>query len=181
MRTRSNDIMHLVTEMHFIYIKKILRKYKIKSSIRRRSLKHLKSRRKAGTASFNKYKVDAKRMIEERIRFLNNGYGVGENEQNISAEHLYGVIGKPHFFVRKVFIKNQKTRWGSCSKTGNLNFNYRLIHLSSDLVDYIIIHELCHLIEFNHSIRFWNLVGVHCPNYKKLVAELRKIKFVNLV
>lgn len=80
-----------------------------------------------------------------------------------------------HYKLRysKVSIKNQKTRWGSCSKKGNLNFNYRIILLSPELRDYIIIHELCHLKEFNHSLQFWQLVAECCPNYAALRQGLR--------
>jgi len=76
---------------------------------------------------------------------------------------------------RRVSIRNQKTRWGSCSREGNLNFNYRIVHLPEKYLDYIIVHEMCHLKEFNHSRNFWKLVSVAVPDYKKIRKEIRNL------
>lgn len=74
---------------------------------------------------------------------------------------------------RQIFIKNQKTRWGSCSEKGNLNFNLRLVMAPLEVVDYIIIHELAHLKEMNHSKKFWEIVDRFCPNRRKCQAWLK--------
>ena len=85
------------------------------------------------------------------------------------------IINTVHDFVfKRISIKNQKTRWGSCSKQGNLNFNYKIALLPERLAEYIIIHELCHLKEFNHSQRFWDLVGCIMPDYQLARRELRQ-------
>lgn len=97
---------------------------------------------------------DAARMfVVERISHLNNIY---------------------QFKYNRVNIKNQKTRWGSCSKKGNLNFNYKIRYLPARISDYIIIHELCHLKEFNHSRRFWNLVEKTLPDYKYIRSQIKQ-------
>jgi hypothetical protein len=76
---------------------------------------------------------------------------------------------------RRISIRNQKTRWGSCSKLGNLSYNYKITLLPERLVDYIIVHELCHLKEFNHSRKFWDLVAQALPDYKQRRKEIKNI------
>ena len=66
----------------------------------------------------------------------------------------------------RVAIRDQKSRWGSCSSKHNLNFNWKLIMAPPEVLDYVVIHELCHLIEFNHSRRFWQLVEAQMPEYE---------------
>lgn len=81
------------------------------------------------------------------------------------------------FSYNRIFIRNQKSRWGSCSAKKNLNFNYRLIFLEPDLLDYVLIHELCHLKEMNHSKKFWQLLAGIIPDYKERRKRLKKIIF----
>lgn len=85
--------------------------------------------------------------------------------------YYYPTVGfdqeKLNLEYNKVFIKDQKTRWGSCSSQGNLNFNYRLVMAPLPVIDYLVTHELAHLAEMNHSKRFWSLVERVCPEYKK--------------
>lgn len=80
----------------------------------------------------------------------------------------------------RVAIRDQKTRWGSCSRAGNLNFNWRLVLAPSAVLDYVVVHELAHRAEMNHSTRFWRVVAHFCPDYgmhrlwlRKQGAELR--------
>ncbi len=85
----------------------------------------------------------------------------------VELNKLYG------FSFAKVSIRNQKTRWGSCSRRGNLSFNYKIIDLPDVVADYLIVHELCHLKEMNHSVRFWKLVSIVVPDYKQMRKKLK--------
>lgn len=80
----------------------------------------------------------------------------------------------------RIFLRQQKTRWGSCSGKNNLNFNWRLVHLETGLIDYVIIHELAHLKERNHSAKFWQLVKQFDPEYKTHRTWLKKHHLVVL-
>ncbi|MCK5285745.1 MAG: M48 family metallopeptidase [Candidatus Pacebacteria bacterium] len=100
-----------------------------------------------------KFKKEACILAENRISYFNKTYKLKYN---------------------KISIKNQKTRWGSCSKKGNLNFNYKIALLPEKISDYIIVHELCHLKEFNHSKKFWNLVAKAIPDYLEIKKDLKK-------
>jgi predicted metal-dependent hydrolase len=77
------------------------------------------------------------------------------------------------FNFRSVNIRGQKTRWGSCSSNGNLSFNYKLLQFRKEIIDYVIIHELCHTEQMNHSPRFWKLIEQFYPDYKNIKKELK--------
>lgn len=109
----------------------------------------------ASKSYFVRDKESARALVHEKLRKFNAYYC---------------------FKYKKVFIKNHTSRWGSCSKKGNLNFNYRIVHLPPDLADYLVVHELCHLKEFNHGEKFWKLVAETIPDYKKRRLALRKTR-----
>lgn len=109
--------------------------------------------RATGRREYVKHRDIARARIMERLKYWS------------------GVLSLPY---NRVAIRNQGTRWGSCSTKGNLNFNYRIAFLPEPLMDYVIIHELCHLAHFNHSRAFWSLVGSYLPEYRTLRAELKK-------
>lgn len=103
--------------------------------------------------NFAKHKNAALARVREIISRANGYYGF-----------KFGAIA----------IRDQATRWGSCSGKGNLNFNYRVALLPGRLADYVVIHELCHLKEMNHSQRFWDLVARAVPDHRAARKELRK-------
>jgi len=108
--------------------------------------------RRRSRADYLKYKEKARAFISERLEYYSKTHG---------------------FRFNRVSIRNQRSRWGSCSKKGNLNFNYKILMLPQHLANYIIIHELCHLKELNHSPRFWNLMAQVMPDYLEIKKELR--------
>ena len=118
-------------------IYRIRRKFRV---LRRRKVGRLGGPKR----DYLRYKEAARALVQAKLTHFNMHYGL-----------VWG----------RVAIRNQKSRWGSCSKKGNLNFNYRTIQLPEHLQDYLIVHELCHLAHMNHSRAFWSLVAQTIPNY----------------
>jgi predicted metal-dependent hydrolase len=87
------------------------------------------------------------------------------------VEHWAKVTGMTFNNLR---VKDLKSKWGSCSSLRNINLNWQLVLLSEHLIDYVIVHELMHLREMNHSTRFWNWVGKYFPEYKRAKAQLKE-------
>ena len=77
------------------------------------------------------------------------------------------------FSINKISVRKQKTRWGSYSSQGNISFNFLLLGYTKEVIDYVIIHELCHSKEMNHSEDFWTLVKRFCPRFMTLRQELK--------
>ncbi len=99
-----------------------------------------------------RYKEAARQCIVERLEYFAKFY---------------------HLTYQRLTIRNQKTRFGSCSSRGNLSFTYQLLFLPAHLRDYVIVHELCHLKELNHSQKFWALVTQTIPDYQERKRELQ--------
>jgi len=78
----------------------------------------------------------------------------------------------------KIIIMNNKRRWGACTINTTLKFNYRICMLPHNVIDYIIIHELAHLLEFNHSPKFYKIIESVMPDYKRYKNELKKYDYV---
>ncbi len=97
-----------------------------------------------------------------------------ERARALARERISHFNAAYNFAVGKIAIRNQRSRWGSASERGNLNFHYKIALLPVHLADYIIVHELCHLGAFNHSREFWSLVSRTIPDHKKRRREVKE-------
>lgn len=105
----------------------------------------------------NWYKKMAKSTLEERINYIS------------------GLI---KIYPKSMKITDSKGRWGACNSKGNISFNFRVIMLEPAVIDYVIVHELCHLIEMNHSKKFWNIVNSFLPNAPELKEKIKEYSFL---
>jgi len=127
----------------------------------REKIEYFKSRKKIDRpksivqGSYYTCSARAKKMIKKRLEYFNSFY---------------------NFEYNRISVKKQSTKWGSCSGKKNLNFNYRLLFLPQEMMDYVVVHELCHLQEMNHSKKFWDLVAKVFPNFKEIRKEMRGIR-----
>ncbi len=143
-------------------LRKVGRRVKRKKSIKKPSKNKVKSKitklsktKIARREKYLQYKEVARVLVLERLAIYNQIY---------------------QYKYNRISIRDQKTRWGSCSSKGNINFNYKIALLPTHLADYIVVHELCHVGEMNHSSRFWDLVARTIPNYLECRAQLKSIK-----
>ena len=99
-----------------------------------------------------------------------------ENARTVIAARVNYFAVEHGFSYGRIAIRDQKRCWGSCSTKRNLNFNYKLLFLPFELLDYIVVHELCHLRHFHHRKEFWLEVEKIIPEYKERVSALRDIE-----
>ncbi len=121
---------------------------KLPSTMKDREIKELKQ--KSLEALYRKL---ARKVFEERTAYYSKIIGVS---------------------VNRISIKEQKTVWGSCSSKNNINYNWKLVMAPLNILDYVVIHELCHIIERNHSINFWKVVAEFAPDYSLSMEWLKE-------
>ena len=130
--------------------------------IRRRTRR--KPRRAPNRADYLERKDMAYTLALERLTHYRNEYA--------KIDPIFASA----FVFNRVTIRNTSTRWGSCSSKKNLNFNYRILDLPSELRDYVIVHELCHLKELHHRKSFWDLMEIMIPHAQEFHLRARKMK-----
>lgn len=126
----------------------------------------------------NKKEIQGESVKSE---YLTSEYLTNEEIKKLADKALQHIPKRVSYFAKqidvtygKITIRNQKTRWGSCSSKGNLNFNCLLMLTPSEVIDYVVVHELCHRKEMNHSVAFWAEVEKVLPDYKEQVKWLKE-------
>ena len=124
-------------------------------------------------------------MFERRKKLADNPYDIPAWESLSAAdkkiakqkimEHVDYYANRMEIDYGSISMRNQKSRWGSCSSKGNLNFNYRLAYLPDELLDYVVVHELAHRRHMDHSTAFWEEVETYYPAYRKCRQMLNDI------
>jgi predicted metal-dependent hydrolase len=148
---QKDEIIYLGKKYKIQFIKDALQYAVVSESLMKITF-HVKDRRTYKRNIANLYREQTKKLLDNKVPFFGRKLSIS-----------YG----------KVRIRNQKLRWGSCSKDGNLNFNLLLSALPINIIDYIIVHELFHLIEFNHSDYFWKLVAQAYPAFENCRTWLK--------
>jgi len=118
----------------------------------RKTIAKLPPQKNYSAADIKKIRAKAKQFLPKRLDYLAKQHG---------------------FKYVKVSLRNQKTRWGSCSRAGNISLNIALVTLPPELIDYVLLHELNHTKYMNHSQQFWTKLTEICPNTKKYRKELK--------
>lgn len=115
--------------------------------------------------------MEKQRIHSLSIREKNQLNALEKRYRQAAREYIPARVSYYHQFIpgnySQVVIRDQKTRWGSCSSSGTLSFNYRLMLAPPAILDYVVVHELCHIRHMNHSADFWHAVEQILPDYKE--------------
>ena len=124
----------------------------------------------------SEYNLECAGLFENRILLEKSlGQWLKRKAEGCLPERLSELAQHHGFHYNRVAIRGQKTRWASCSSQKNINLNYKLLFLEKPLVDYVLIHELCHTLQMNHSKRFWDLVADCDDHYREHDKQLNQL------
>ncbi|MCL2570680.1 MAG: M48 family metallopeptidase [Firmicutes bacterium] len=128
---------------------------------------------------------DSALLIPEKIAEQGHAHSLKKIEKFLRDNAKQIVQDRTHYFSQKLNLQynsiktmNNKSRWGVCSKNREIALNWRTVMLPPELLDYIIVHEFCHILEFNHSKQFWSLVESILPNWKVLRKNLKNLNYL---
>jgi len=96
--------------------------------------------------------------------------------KQVITEKIQVYAKRMNVFPSDIKINGAKTRWGSCSAKKSLNFSWRLVMADDAVIDYVVVHELAHIIEMNHSVKFWEVIGGVLPDYKGRQKQLKELQ-----
>ena len=136
----------------------------IRRTIRRRRTRRRTHRKAPNRSDYLVRKNAARSLALERLDYFTHEYAQLDPHYRDAMKY------------NRLAIRNTRSRWGSCSSRKNLNFNYRILDLSPELRDYVIVHELCHLKELHHGKAFWDLMEIMIPQAKEFHRTARKMK-----
>ncbi|MDW7674282.1 MAG: M48 family metallopeptidase [Bacillota bacterium] len=168
------------------YLKKSVRAKRLRITVSLQGVtvtipQHLEERHAVAFIEEKKYWVHNKFMalkVKSKQNISQSKTKAPTKELKLKAQTT--IAARVDFYARKlgveynrVLIKDQKTRWGSCSNKKNLNFSWRLIMAPSEVLEYVVVHEICHLVYMNHSRDFWQLVAKLFPDYQQQRKWLR--------
>lgn len=123
--------------------------------------------------------VGLPRPEEAVLRGLLEGWY--RQQARVRLAHRLGELGERHGLRHSgLSIRGQRRRWGSCNSRGHINLNWRLLLMAPELVDYVLLHELCHLRHMNHSPDFWALLARHMPDYRQRMQRINALRGADL-